>query len=117
MEDDAVDANETVTGTGVKTESNKLSDEPEEVTAQSMEVLKMKEMHEKIVDSGLKKSKRRKVATTKSLDQNADVALDASIFDSLAQDEDESEDDDGATDYDEAPGWKIDVKRSNSRKM
>jgi len=101
----------------VDVESSNNADEPEEVTAQSLEVLRMKEMHEKIVDSSLKKSKRRKVAATKSTSQNADVALDASIFDALAQDEEESEGEDDDSDDDEVPGWKIDVKRSNSRKM
>lgn len=101
----------------VDVESSNNADEPEEVTAQSLEVLRMKEMHEKIVDSSLKKSKRRKVVATKGAGQNADVALDASIFDALAQDEEESEEEEDDSDDDEMPGWKIDVKRSNSRKM
>ena len=101
----------------VDVESSNNADEPEEVTAQSLEVLRMKEMHEKIVDSSLKKPKRRKVVATKGTGQNADVALDASIFDALAQDEEESEEEEDDSDDDEMPRWKIDVKRSNSRKM
>lgn len=101
-------------GEGVEVSSNNAADEPEEVTANSIEVLKMKEMHEKIVESTLRKSKRRKVTATKST-ENADVALDQSIFDSLAQDEVEESDEE--SDDDDAPSWKIDVKRSNSRKM
>jgi len=111
--EDKNDSNDSI-GKGVEVSSNNAADEPEEVTANSIEVLKMKEMHEKIVESTLRKSKRRKVTATKST-ENADVALDQSIFDSLAQDEVEESDEE--SDDDDAPSWKIDVKRSNSRKM
>lgn len=98
----------------VEVGSNSLLDEPEEVTANSIEVLRMREMHEKIVDAGLRRSKRKKTTTTKVTDQSADVALDASIFEALEEVGDsESEDDE-----EDAPTtWKIDVKKSNSRKM
>lgn len=103
-------------GEGFEVASNNVADEPEEVTANSIEVLKMKEMHEKIVESTLRRSKRRKVTATKST-ENADVALDQSIFDSLAQDEDEGDSEEESDDDEDAPSWKIDIKRSNSRKM
>lgn len=113
----ALKANDSNESESTEVASSSVADEPEEVTANSIEVLKMKEMHEKIVESTLRRSKRRKVATTKS-SQDADVALDQSIFDSLAQDEEEeggSEED--SDDDEDAPSWKIDIKRSNSRKM
>lgn len=113
----ALKANDSNESESTEVASSSVADEPEEVTANSIEVLKMKEMHEKIVESTLRRSKRRKVATTKS-SQDADVALDQSIFDSLAQDEEEeggSEED--SYDDEDAPSWKIDIKRSNSRKM
>ena len=112
---DSIDSNDS-NGEGFEIASNNGADEPEEVTANSIEVLKMKEMHEKIVESTLRRSKRRKVTATKST-ENADVALDQSIFDSLAQDEGEGDSEEESDDDEDAPSWKIDIKRSNSRKM
>lgn len=117
--DDPVELNEP-TGADddkVVVASNSLADEPEEVTANSKEVLRMKEMHEKIVDAGLRRSKRRKATSTKPQRGSADVVLDESIFESLEQpgnSESEAEEDD---DEDAPPTWRIDIKKSNSRKM
>jgi hypothetical protein len=80
------------------------------------EILRLRELHEKLAEGGLRKSKRRKVATEKSSSTIADVALDQSIFSSLEEAVEEnaaSEEDDG----EERVGWKIDAKASKSVKM
>jgi hypothetical protein len=103
-------------------ESNDINDVPEEVGADSMEVLRMKELHEKMAETLIKKSKRKKASTislsASTVRPEADVGLDSSVFDSfedqtgknLSNNEFDEIDDDGK-------GWTIDTRRSNSRKM
>lgn len=113
-----VDAIESV-ATQAKTLSTTDSDLPEEVSADNTEILRLKELHEKLTDGNEKRSKRRKLSEKQTNSSLADKALDSSVFDSLPKSDDESE---GANDDDEQaegnqPTWKIDVRKSNSRKM
>jgi hypothetical protein len=90
---------------------------PEEVSMNNNEeILKLRELHEKLAEGGLRKSKRRKVADEKSSSQVADVALDQSIFSSLEEAVEENAMSD-KDDDDNRVGWKIDAKASKSVKM
>ena len=103
-----------------KSSASNKTEEPEEVTANSMEIQKLREMHEQMTESYSRKSKRRKVSTIakEPAAAIADVQLDQSIFDTFDQ---PSGDNGNAEDSDEDEhsrlGWKIDTRRSNSRKM
>lgn len=98
-------------------------EEPEEVGADSAEVLRLKELHESMVESYTRKSKRRKItfgAAERATD--ADTKLDSEIFaafgdDDADADEDSEDDEDKKADNSSQIGWTIDVRKSNSRKM
>jgi hypothetical protein len=94
------------------------SDLPEEVSMNNNEeILKLRELHEKLAEGGLRKSKRRKAVTEKPSTQAADVALDQSIFSSLEEVAEENSSSTEEGDAEEGVGWKIDVKASKSVKM
>ena len=89
-------------------------DIPEEVSADNAEILRLKELHERLTETNSRLLKKRKVVHDQKNSKNADKELDVSIFESMETIDDEEveeESDEGGT------AWKIDVKKSNSRKM
>lgn len=93
-------------------------DEPEEIAADSAEVLRMKELHESMVESYTRKSKRRKITLAPTSTADADTKLDNDVFAAFGDesgDENSSDEEDAASD--DGTGWTIDVRKSNSRKM
>ena len=99
--------------------SLEADDQPEEVSATNADILKLRELHEQLSEGATHKAKRRKVMSVKKTQSNDNAVLDQSIFDVLENSEhgsDGSEESEQESD-DDTPGWKIDVKKSNSRKM
>lgn len=117
-----VDAEDLVVDAPVKKNgkaAEALADEPEEVAADSAEVLRMKELHESMVESYTRKSKRRKITlepANRTVD--ADTKLDNDVFAAFGDesgDEHSSDEEDAGSE--DGTGWTIDVRKSNSRKM
>jgi hypothetical protein len=105
-------------GHGVNSSTVGDNDMPEEVAADNSEILKLKELHDKLVEGTTQKTKRRKVTPSKPGNDTADKELDVSVLESLPhEDDDETVEGEGSDSPDQHTGWKIDVKKSNSRKM
>lgn len=91
---------------------------PEEVTADNNEILRLRELHEKLVENSAQKAKRRKAVSSKPSSSSADAELDASVLEALPEDEEEyNDEEEEGDDEDQHTSWKIDVQKTNSRKM
>lgn len=102
-----------------KSKAAVADDQPETVAADSEEIVKLKLMHEKLAASSSSRLKRKKQPVSSNKTDIADKAVDVSMLDAITSDHDSNEesDEDEDEDDDDTPGWKIDVHKSNSRKM